>query len=295
MKKDGLLNDHDRRMTIRTFLAGVFLMLIPCAAVAASNEMDACDITIYRQMNQQAWLEGQREMEVAQRLILKPDSTLEYTCFKQEADGWGKSGGNAWNFTDHGGGAGSPNMASAINGLVQGALTAYLLNYGHLFLGGTYKDAGGEFLTELEQPDSICNPQYWIWTLAKCVNAPGQKDAEGHLGYFFPLAKLAAHDVRDMPLSCADPYKKDRDDLVTEIQEKQEAFPDVTQNPPYGVDNASKTTGTPGGQLYTDLLENCGTPVKTGFKVKPLPGGGSVTEDAVCIAPGCAFVGGSCN
>lgn len=286
-------------MRIQIFLAVFLLLACTAGAFAQTTTVPeaelTCDPAIQTQMKQQGWLEGQRDMEVAQRLILKPDSTLEYTCFKQEADNWSARAGT---FTNNGGGTNSPTMKAAIDPLVQDVLLAYLNNFGHLFLGGTYKDAGASFTDSLNQPDSICNPQYWIWSLAKCVNISAVKDpSDGHMGYFFPLSKLASRDVRDMPLSCPAPYRSDRDTQVEAYQMLQDQFPDVTRTPPVGVANASRTTGTQRGQLYSALLSGsaCAPPVMTGFKVKPLTGEDGPIEDGVCITPGCAYINGSCQ
>jgi hypothetical protein len=301
-------------MSIRVFLAGLFL-LIPSLAIAADEVAPTCDITVQNQMKQQAFLEGQREMEIAQRLILKSDSVLEYSCFKEEADNWGAKAGI---FSDKGGGTApgsQPNLGNAINGLVISALTEYLKNnYGHLFLGGTYVV---EYIcqkytsvaqcqaaeTEENKPycnqcpaflkSDACNPQQQIWTLAKCANVAVEPTKEP--AFFFPLSKLLDKDIRDLPETCPEPEKTARDDLVQTVQQKQDEFPDATKTPPYGVDNVSHVTGTAGGETYKTLLTECGQPVKTGFKVKPLEGKGEVSDDAVCIAPGCTYANGSCQ
>ena len=50
---------------------------------AVSGVPKTCDSEFYDVMSNRAWLESSREMEVAQTLINKPDSVLEYTCFDE--------------------------------------------------------------------------------------------------------------------------------------------------------------------------------------------------------------------
>ncbi|MCD8563125.1 MAG: hypothetical protein LRY54_03580 [Alphaproteobacteria bacterium] len=285
-------------MKLRIFTA---ILILLAGAVMVEGESRAqtqsstevaptCDVTVQDQMKRQAWMEGQREMEMAQRLILKPDSVLEYSCFKDEANHWSSAAGT---FSNNGGGSPSGNLSNAINSLVLSSLSEYLKNYGHLFLGGTFEEEGGKFLQQLGQTGSQCNPQYWVWYLAKCVNSP--VTSEGRPSHFFALSTLVDKDIRNMPQSCPATEKNARDDLLKTVQEKQDDFPDPTKNPPLGVDNASHITGTASGDLYSKLLTTCGQPVKTGFKVKPLSGSTQVIDDAVCIAPGCSYINGSCQ
>ncbi|HRQ60324.1 MAG TPA: hypothetical protein PLO23_02230, partial [Alphaproteobacteria bacterium] len=72
---------------MRGFLAIAVAVLLSLALgpAQAQEVSKTCDITVQNQMKQQGWLEGQRELEMAQRLILKPDSVLEYSCFERIA------------------------------------------------------------------------------------------------------------------------------------------------------------------------------------------------------------------
>lgn len=280
-------------------IAVVTLFALSMGSAQAQEVSKTCDITVQNQMKQQGWLEGQRELELAQRLILKPDSVLEYSCFERVAKNFAVASNPSWNFVNFGGGLPSGNIGNAVNSLVLSSFYPYLDNFGHLFLGGTFGDEGTAFTGTLANPDSLCNPHYWIWFLAKCANASWEKKNEAddkHMNFFFPLEKLVNRNIRNKPQSCPTPDITLRNQLVTDVQAKQEAFPDPAQNPPLGVDNASKITGTAGGKKYSVILNatECGAPVKTGVKVQAL-GGGGVQDDIVCVAPGCYPSGGSCS
>lgn len=302
----------------------IIRMLVATAVLAfgsgafAQDVSKTCDVKVQDQMKQQGQLEGQRELELAQRLILKPDSTLEYSCFERVAKNFASadSSGNwpqgdpetlAWNFANFGGGSPSGNISLAINSLVLGAFYPYLRNFGHLFLGGTFDTEGAQFIQDLTQPNSLCNPHYWIWFLAKCVNASSVKAPDGHHLHYFPLSLLASRNVRALPngqLACEAPQITQRNTMVQDLQTKQDEFPDAESNPPKGVDNASysqgkkASTGVSPNKKYSELLDpagggGCGTPVKTGFKFRA--GDGTVLDDMVCIMPGCYANGGACS
>lgn len=239
----------------------------------AQDVPPTCDVKVHELMKVQARLEGQRELEMAERIILKPDSTLEYSCFKQIAEGW-QSGARSFS---------KPAGNNDINGLVLSPLSPYLQNFGHLFLGGTYEAEGQTYAQQLTKSDGQCNTHYWIWHLAKCSNP--------NPVHFFKLSQLLNSDYRIYPEACSGTLKTERDKKITADQELVKSFPDATKNPPFGVDNASKVTGKSDGDLYKTRLTTCGAPVKTGVKVKPLAGGGNPVDDAVCITPGCNYNG----
>jgi len=76
-------------LAFRSFLLLFFVagfMAFPAAAqnVSEDDVPDSCDPDVLTVMNLRARLEGEREMEVAQALILRPDSVLEYSCFQPE-------------------------------------------------------------------------------------------------------------------------------------------------------------------------------------------------------------------
>lgn len=275
-------------MSILRILAVSLLLMGATPVMAQEAVPPTCDAGVHDMMKVQARLEGQKELEMAERLILKPDSTLEYSCFTQVAESWGA---NAGTFSNGGGGfppGAPPNLRTAIDSLVINPLSPYLENFGHLFLGGTFENEGGAFSDQLAGTDGQCNTHHWIWFLAKCANS--------NPVHFFELSALVENDWRVYPQSCSGALKTDRDQRITDDQELTRAFPDATRNPPFGVDNASRVTGKTDGDLYTTRLTTCGTPVKTGLKVKPLSGEGTTAvDDAVCVAPGCSYDGSSCS
>lgn len=71
-----------------------FLILVMFLAVLGVDDARAqalggnptCDSEFWDVMGARATIEGQREIEMAERIILKPDSVLEYSCFNQDLD-----------------------------------------------------------------------------------------------------------------------------------------------------------------------------------------------------------------
>ena len=70
------------RLTFFTFFV-LFFSVLSAPVHAEVVPGSSCDVDVYKVLSDRAWMEGQREMEIAQKLILKPDSVLEYSCFSQ--------------------------------------------------------------------------------------------------------------------------------------------------------------------------------------------------------------------
>lgn len=71
---------YNRRLSNSVFYIALCLCLFPAGLVFAQIP-DTCDADYYDVLRARSYVEGKREMEVAQRIILKPDSVLEYSCF----------------------------------------------------------------------------------------------------------------------------------------------------------------------------------------------------------------------
>lgn len=72
----------------RILLFGVFFtVLSPAWAQMAVPPAipQSCDAQFHDVLRTKAWMEAQREIEVAQTLIQKPDSVMDYSCFKTRA------------------------------------------------------------------------------------------------------------------------------------------------------------------------------------------------------------------
>ena len=94
-----------RALVFKSFLRVLLVCLSFVVSSAASADAlpSTCDAGFYDVMKARSTLEAMREMEVAQTLILKPDSVLEYSCFDLQLTKLG----NAANlmFTDNAGSA----------------------------------------------------------------------------------------------------------------------------------------------------------------------------------------------
>lgn len=127
-----------------------------------------CDGEFYKVMSNRAWMEGSRELEAAQTLILKADSVLEYSCFKQQL------GNMSTVFAS----------VSAVNGLIETPMQSYLnSNFSHDKAGGKFSGAG-----------STCSTMYKVWEFLKCSNFD--------IADFKTFTELAATDPRALPEQC---------------------------------------------------------------------------------------------
>lgn len=72
-----------RKWAFKTLTRLIFVtaLLGSGGVLAASILPETCDAKLHDLMRSRAWMEAQREVEVAETLILKPTSVLAYSCF----------------------------------------------------------------------------------------------------------------------------------------------------------------------------------------------------------------------
>lgn len=131
-----------------------------------------CDPDFLDVMEARAWMTSNREMEAAQKLIMKPDSVLEYSCFNSRLTRVATQA----TFVNAGGG---------INDIVRTPQVEYLQNFSHTLGGGA---APGSPI------GNTCNAMYAIWDLLKCDNF--------NKADFQTFAELGATDRRTLPDVC---------------------------------------------------------------------------------------------
>jgi len=271
---------------------------------------ETCDGDFMNQIYARAFMEAQRDVMMAETYIRKPDSTLEYTCFDRILNHAAQSAppmfseNLAWDgrtvplniaFTAAGNptsidisvsmGVGHiiPNMQS----VVADAMTEYLQNFTHAFLGGT----GGmdsSMSTSVSSASYTCTSMDAIWMIARCQNFPVASDL------FYTFTELAASDPRQFPApgACASPITTE---LITTAANPAPAFDTATFD---ALD------------IYSDTLlpapsdAECLDPIGTGTQsviyefvagaaTAANPSGitrqGIEFDEMVCINPGCYF------
>ena len=130
-----------------------------------------CDPEFYTVMEARSNMEGQREFEAAQRLILKPDSVLEYSCFGDRVNEIGSVG---------------PNANAFLTLIVRDPMGQYLgNNFGHTLAGGT----GGA-----APPGPACNAMAAVWHFLKC--------SDFDKNHFVALRDMPTTDIRNVPIPC---------------------------------------------------------------------------------------------
>lgn len=243
-------------MRIFGYLAILFILVSGHAWAQAQT----CDPDFYDVMSARAELEGIREMEAAQHIIRKPDSTLEYSCFAFNVLDVMASQANFLFSDDQ-----DPNsMDTALDLLVLTAMNRYLdQNFWHLYLGGSFPG--------FPVGPLVCDAMNQVWLASKCEDF----DFE-----FLTFAEMAAGDRRTLPNPCPNPA--DRTDYINAAIAA--AFP--VAGAVGGIDDLDP---------YLEEMSSCDTPpVQTGVIVSSTlrPD----YADAVCIAPGCYHDGaGDCR
>ncbi|MEM7618796.1 MAG: hypothetical protein AAF244_05400, partial [Pseudomonadota bacterium] len=250
--------------------------LILSATTLHAQEPDTCDQDYYDVLGARAYLEGKREMEAAQRIILKNDSVLEYSCFHLDLDRIGVDGGSfsegglllAGNPPEFDGGIGisGGNLDNAISITLFISLIEFLESFRHDYLGGT--------IATLPAFGIGCSPMNIVWNIAKCENF--DEDT------WVSLESLSSTDIRIYPSPC-DSFDIGRDARI-------DAAFDASYPPPATPDaNGGIETLT----TYIDYITGpCAgaTPLQTGIIAEINVGGTNYdVADAVCVRPGCSY------
>lgn len=137
-----------------------------------------CDQGFYDVMNARAWMESKREMEAAQKFILKPDSVLEYSCFKDRVQELSEATAIGEFFA---------NSSSGVSRTVYAAVNDYLdNNFSHGYGGGLSQNS----------PGGTCEAMYAIWNFLKCQNFDKAD--------FQAFQDMSGNDRRALPASCPD-------------------------------------------------------------------------------------------
>lgn len=251
------------------FVVFCFFLLFTAGSLARAQDVPpTCEEEYLDVLKERAWMEGKREMELAQRLILKPDSTLEYSCFRDRVNdlatkGADWSNGDPWQ--DDLGNVPVKSMNTALNNLVRQPLNNYLSsNFWHSYGGGTGPSP------------STCKGMYIIFDFLKCHNF--NKDN------FKTFEEIMASDPRDKPNPCNEPGRQaDWQDAL------DKAFPDpATPAADGGMDALQSLLGNLWGQC------NQVDPIPTGVMVKDSGPNGDY-EEHICIPPGCSYNGSQCQ
>ena len=271
-----------------------------------------CDGDFMNQIYARAFMEAARETMMAQTYIRKPDSTLEYTCFDtmlnhvaqnapplfSESDRWDNAmiplniayveAGNPEEIpivVNMGAG----HIVPLLTSVVSDAMTNYLENFDHEFLGGT----GGmdSSMASSVSPGSYsCGSMAAIWEIARCQNFPDGPTL------FMTFEELAATDPRQFPElgACESP-------ITAELIETAE-----NPSPVYDTAEFDFLDLFLDNVVPADSTADCMEPIDTGITVMVYeftdgtasaanPSGlsrtGEEREDMVCINPGCYFNG----
>ena len=241
------------------FAAGIFAIGLTAFSIASFADEPLCDNGIWTQMTERARLNGQMDQAKAENLVFKADSILEYSCFERFVD---TAPANASYYMTYAG----------PNSLLKPTIENYLFtNFGHTFMGGRAL-AGQPNLPSANAPYD-CSAMYYVWSLAKCMNATERAPEDNMIGLF---EFIAAPDSRTLPSACTAPSAA--------------AFGSVpvVLPPPIAI---------------TALLPapDCGTPVPTGSIVDlsstdtskhryfPPIAGGRFNEK-ICTNPACTYV-----
>jgi hypothetical protein len=249
------------RIVIITFLAFFIASVMPAYAGTVPS---TCDPQFMDVLENRAWMEGKRQQEIAQRLIVKQDSVLEYSCFNTRLNELSVQSQSILRFS--GGLILAPavgrNVGRGLNMLVRDSFTNYMNNnFAHTGLGGMMPNA----------PGNNCDVMNLVWSALRCF--PFDDNT------FLTLTDLQTIDPRNIPLACNEPNRPQKWTAATLA-----AFPVPALPAAAGGMDQSRT--------WLNLLDpaNC-------TNVRPIPTGLRKTstqlqptyDDKVCPAAACWY------
>lgn len=277
-------------LTVLTVFMVLYAPLSAFAVAVPPIEISpGCDPDFYDAVSARAEMEAEREFEAAGRLLLKPDSVLQYSCFDAQVTALGLAANTMFSdrttaplFTIHP--TTGPNIPPAIpvvlgpngpnppggdialdtmlSGLVKVPMASYLSeNFNNSFAGGLYSTGG------------LCASMGAVWKFLKC------QDFDKDL--FIALKDMPGTDPRRIPSSL--PYACDAAVRKTKWDARiARAFPvPATPTALGGIDLAVDYNRS----IYTGTCSSA-TPIPTGVQVAK---GASPYDDAVCSIPGCYY------
>lgn len=262
-----------------TILTLFFAGSTPAGFLHAQPLPDSCDADYFDVLRARSYLEGKREMDAAQRIILKADSVLEYSCFYIDVDfvgNWGATfsenglvgaGGNPPEF-DGGIGIFGGSLDSALGHVVETSLVGFMESFSHIYGGGTYT---------VPALGALCNPMNVVWAASKCANFDPN--------WWVRLGRLPARDIRTLPDPCSEP------DRATTIRAALDAsYPDPQPVAASGgMDAVNSFLGHISGGCSTPESRDA---ISTG--IRGIYSNGTMVDEAICINPRCSYNGTRC-
>lgn len=253
---------------------GLFLkfmsVVLGCLGLASASyaqvEGQGCDPDFLNVITSHAEMASSREMETAQRLILKPDSVLQYSCFETHI--LSQRSFRVFN-SSRSDFDGTRRYDDAINGLATDPYRTFVTtNFSHR--------PGGGALTG--RPFNVCYTMNNVWNDMRCRHNFNKDD-------FRTYEDMASSDERTLPvLPCVTANRNRWASNLASAYPAPAVLPAISP-PGYG--------GVETARAFLNLTTHAHGECRT---VSPIPTGVILDDgspDMVCPLPGCTFDGGS--
>lgn len=289
MFKSGLKLRFLGQFAVILLLALAITPFLPPAnkACAQNLESNVCDKNIWETMVGRAWMEAQREVEISQSIITRPDSVLELSCFDAWAANAGDLVGKIFSSAESGGSA----TRTQIVMVTANAMANYLGNarYSTNNLGGG--SLAASYAPSATQSFSSCIAQQEVWIAFKCKN---MMDLRGVV-----FDSMRANDPRvdyvgATQNKCPDASSVGASNLLFDHTAVWEKVINSLNTPAHA---ATISTGD-----YFDTVQTfsemtaptgtCSAPIPTGVMIVRTDG--STTPEMICPNPGCSYSGSAC-
>jgi hypothetical protein len=256
-------------------------------ACAQNLESNVCDRNIWETMVGRAWMEAQREVEISQSLITRPDSVLELSCFDAWAANAAKNVGKIFSSNDDNG----AKTILEIKFVTATAMIDYLASahFSVNNLGGG--SLGEQYTSDAEQNFSACVAQEQVWVAFKCKN---MIDLRGVVFDAIRGNDPRLHYVGATQHKCPDAGSIGAGNLLFDHTDVWEKVINSLNTPAHAATIASGD--------YFDTVQTfsemtaptgaCSAPIPTGVTI--VQTNGTTTPEMICPNPGCSYSGTAC-
>jgi hypothetical protein len=270
-------------------IASIAIIATPTkkACAQANIESTICDPNIWDTIVGRAWMEAQREIEISQSLITRPDSVLQLSCFDAFVL---KAASDATPFSS----AVDANATKAlITSTVTTAMSSYLSFAGYSVSSGGGTMPGTGYNTDANATfSSQCTLAMNVWTHFKCSNMPDLRAVLfDNMRNNDPRKLYTGTSVGTSVSSCSDKGIPSAGALVdnTDVwraQIERLNTPSLVATIPSYFDLVTTFSS------MTSPIGACSAAIPTGVQI--VTTGGASTSEMVCPNPGCSYDGSNC-
>lgn len=237
-----------------------------------ARAQSTCDPAFMETLTDKAWMEAQREIEINQDLIWKPDSVFELTCFDKALNHAASNLGPL--FSEKYSPKSGSDLDNALTAAVGSALDAYINNNGFSSSLGSGRTGTSSGISGSVSGGSYnCDLMQALWKFSQCTNAQT-------FYYGLKLADMSGVELRQKPQACPQTAPDNATGWQDALQRIKTMQVDASNDSYFDQVSLYETVTSPDA--------SCAPGIPTGVEIDG-------EAEKICPNPGCTYVEGSCE